>query len=146
MPTCRDSTPYTAPIRYYFTPDGEPACGGSGCDGVTKINPGGTIRNPHFAGLRDERVGGGGISGRIRGALGCEDCRVRRKEECYGIPGSHFNGNVRFARDEKASVPAIIAGKPDESETSWHNDIYAAKPKNGTPAATQLVSTPAATR
>lgn len=122
-------TPYHSPVRYYFQPDGEPVANGEGC---TLISPGGRI--PGLGGClntadcseRDAAIGT--LRGLLKGigsrdGLGCSDGHCRRKEECYGIPGSHFNNDVRFARDEKMKFAPIVASEGAGYRGGWHFDL-----------------------
>ena len=50
------------------------------------------------------------------------------------MTGQPFQGDLRFARDEKPAAPPINAGKTDDYEGSLHS--YSAKPPE-TPAVEQ---------
>lgn len=126
-------TPYHTPVRYYFTDGVEPNCGGNSCAS-------GGCGADGFAGGggREPRVmsgSGGSFLARLRGGAesdgrsGGRGGLCRHKEQCYDVVGSHFHGNIRFARDERPAVPPINAGKPYQNYGNGFMHQYSQTPQ-----------------
>ena len=91
------------------------ACGGEVCNGngVTRI---------HRYSL--------GIEGGVHGG------RSHTGEQVNDLPGSTFQGNIRFAKDEKQAVPTIDASHPGDLPADWQK-AYSKKPPEQPPAVQQ---------
>lgn len=145
------TTPYHSPARYYFTGETEPECPNGVCaDGQCRISghvatglvrghvayPAGCIGGVPLFGERGggRGLGDGGMSGGCRGrghinhneyaGAPYHKGRCYNGEQCFGLTGSHFQGNIRFARDEKPTPPAVNASKPYDYQGSNHDLLY----------------------
>lgn len=140
------ATPYQTPLRYYFNGETEPAincatgCGGGDCGnavcGPGGCGPGGCGPAGFGAGYPVGMAGGGligRVAGRGNGHGGLLGCRSR--EQCPGLAGSHFEGQLRFARDEKPYAPPVNTSDSRFQE-SGAREMYMKQPPQPQPQAT----------
>ena len=65
--------------------------------------------------------------GTVRDGIGSLSLPAVVNDKPNARPIARVNGDIRFARDEKARVAPINAGKPDDYEGGWYRG-FAAKP------------------